>query len=978
MPQSPVSQQVPCQKVIGRPFPDAPLPLAGRSRELTDLALALGQLGGDRAVPPILITGAAGVGKTRLAQEVLTRANVTVVRLVCPPNGGLLFHVPSTLIRLAMELTVLPSVEAAQEAIAAASRRYLAEDPHAPAFLGLLLGIPLPEAYIGLDPRSARLTAFAACRSLLLSPWLRAGDGQVVLLVEDLQWADAGSIEFLEHLTRSQLPPRFALVATTRPGPYPDPKRGRGEAWQQVSLEPLLTADARDLLRSLSSRKGLPEVVESALLEQSGGVPLALEEEFLAMTEEGLLVPGRLHYEFKGGPEELMAGRARPFTEEEREVLAALAVLAEDGTEPLIEEALGRPVQLGRLMERGVLQRWVGPFTWSTVKFSFRHPTDQEIALAAVPPALRTALHRRAYERISPLLDPSTQQAGLARRTGPALGRALWHARESGHLSAAATLAERIGDLAREANLPAAAVDAYTDAIALRREGLTSPLAPASWLCQSETGTDPTEWRARGLDLMIKRAEVCVLLGRKEDVTRDVAAARVGFGEMGDRKRLCRAKLLLSRAYERAGDLARMEEEASEASRIAADAGDEEFVARAQAAVAEAYERRAQYAEALSHAEEARGRFEKLAAVLPPVVLKGALAGVSLTIARVHADRGGAVEARAAIDVAVTLARAARDSAALAGALELSARLLRAEGDLAHALLAHEEALTITESRSDRITSAALWMGLGHLRREAGDVGAAAAAFRSALAAGREMGDRAGGAAALANVGCLAHDQGDLDAAAAALEEAAAIRAQIHDRVGGMTARLAWAEVEADRGRFAEARARVEEVLASAREMGARVAEARALVLEGRVLRHEGRHEEAAAAHADARDLAAAAGAQREAHEACVEAGWDALVAEDVEAAARWLEEAGKAGPARDVRGRVQDAWLQVALRLALGQEALPLAEEALTLAHRAGLRRLVPHALDLCARAAEASGGLDLAQAYRSRAASLTLESRP
>ncbi|MEK7867150.1 MAG: AAA family ATPase [Planctomycetota bacterium] len=978
MPQSLAPQQVPLPKVIGRPFPEAPLLLAGRSRELTDLALVLGQLGGDRSLPPLLITGAAGAGKTRLAQEVLSRADVTMVRVVCPPNGGLFFHVPSTLIRLAMELPVLPSSESAQEAIGSAARRYLSEDPHAPAFLGLLLGIPLPQNYIGLDPRSARLSAFAACRSLLLSPWLRAGEGQVVLLVEDLQWADAGSIEFLEHLTRSPLPPRFALVATSRPGPYPDPKRGRGEAWQVVPLEPLLTADARDLLGALSARKGLPEVVESGLLEQSAGVPLTLEEEFLAMTEGGLLVPERLHYEFKGGPEELVAGRARPFTEDEREVLAALAVLAEDGTEPLIEEALGRPVELTRLVERGVLQRWVGPFSWSTVKFSFRHPTDQEIALAAVSPALRSALHRRGYERLWPLLDPSTQM-------GPALARALWHAKESGHaaagwpcLSAAATLAERIGDLALEANLPAAAVDAYTDAIALRREGMTSPLA-------SETGTDqqaglasPAEWRARGLDVMIKRAEACVLLGRTEDVTRDVAAARMGFGEIGDRKRLCRAKLLLSRAYERAGDLTRVEEEASEASRIAAEAGDEEFVARAQAAVAEAFERKAQYAEALSHAEESRGRFERLAAVLPPVVLKGALAGVSLTIARVHADRGAAAEARAAIDAAVTLARAARESATLAGALELSARLLRAEGDLAHALLSHEEALTIAESRSDRIASAALWMGLGHLRRDAGDVAGAAVAFRSALGACREMGDRAGGAVALANVGCLAHDQGDLDAAAGALEEAAAIRAQIHDRVGGLTARLAWAEVEADRGRFAEARARIEEVLASARAMGARVAEARGLVLEGRILRHEGRHEEALAAHTDARDLAAAAGAQREAHEACVEAGWDALVAEDVEAGARWLEEAGKAGTARDARAQVQHAWLQVALRLALGQEALPLAEEALTLAHRAGLRRLVPHALDLCGRAAEAAGGLDLAQAYRSRAASLSVESRP
>jgi len=998
MPQPSTAHRVTTQRVLGRPFPDAPQAFAGRSREVAHLSAHLAS----ETPAPLLVTGPAGVGKSRLLQEVLSLPTLGVIRVNCPPSGGAFFQVPSTLIRLALELPGLPSASAVEEALREAAPRLLPDDHHGAAFLGLLMGLPLPARYDGLDPRSVRLSAFAACRGLLGA--FRTDDQQagpasqqagpasqqagpasrpLVLLVEDLQWADAGSIEFLEHLTRVPLPPRTSLVATSRSAAYPDGKPGRGDAWRQLALGPLLSGEARELLRALAGGRGLPEIVEQAILEQAAGVPLALEEEFLSMVEEGRLVAERLHWEFQGGPEELVVRRARPFAEDERDVLAAIASLSEDATEPLLEEALDRPVAdpLGRLVQRAVLQRWVGPWAWSPVKFSFRHPTDQEIALAALPEASRLALHRHGCERNERLLDPATG-------SGPALARALWHARESGLLAAAAPLAERLGDLARTAGLASAAAEAFTDAIALRHEGITSPI-----------DVDAVEWHARGLDLMMKRAESNVLLGRMEEVTRDVAAVRadvasllVGFGEMGDKKRLCRAKLVLARAFERTGDLARMEEEASEAARIAMESGDEEFVARAQGAVAEAYERRARYEEALVHAEEARRRFEGLGGVMPAAMLKGALAAVHLTTARIHADRGATAEGLAAVEKAIPFARAA-SAAMLPLALELHARLLRDSGDLAHALLAHEEALSIAESRSDRIAAASLWMSLGHLRREAGDASGALGAFRETLAACREMGDRAGSAAALANVGHLAHDQGDLGAASEAFREAVAIRGAIQDRVGGLTARLAWAEVEADRGLIAEAEARLEEAFASAAEMGARVAEARGLLVAGRLRRHEGRHEEASTLHARARELALAAGAGREAHEAAVEEGYDALARGDLAEAARALADAsagqapagaplGQApvraqrlgqAPVRaplDVRARVKHIWLEVGLRLALGQEALPLAEEALTLAHRAGLRRCVPHALEVCAKAAETAGDLAAAEAYRSRAA--------
>ena len=112
-----------------------------------------------------------------------------------------------------------------------------------------------------------------------------------MLVFEDLQWADAGLLDFIEYLLEwSRSHPLFVL-ALARPGAGRPPRRRGAPAsasFTSLYLEPLSEQAMGELLAGLVP--GLPEELRARILERAEGVPLYAVETVRMLLDRGLLV----------------------------------------------------------------------------------------------------------------------------------------------------------------------------------------------------------------------------------------------------------------------------------------------------------------------------------------------------------------------------------------------------------------------------------------------------------------------------------------------------------------------------------------------------------------------------------------------------------------------------------------------------------------------------------------------------------------
>ena len=224
--------------------------MLGRSHEMAALMALLGRAEVERADPQ-LVVGEAGMGKTALLDEFarVARGRGWRVARAAAPQGG--------------DVSAFAVVEDLAHCLPAHVDRLAEEDAR-------LLRAPPRDGTIG----PARIAA-----SLLHLLVVASSDHPVLLLVDDLQWADPGSLRALYVAVGRLGQEPVAVVAAARPRPALDPRVG---AWERIEVGPLELGDATDLLRrSLAERDG-PTVSDDQqalhLTEALGRCPLALVE----------------------------------------------------------------------------------------------------------------------------------------------------------------------------------------------------------------------------------------------------------------------------------------------------------------------------------------------------------------------------------------------------------------------------------------------------------------------------------------------------------------------------------------------------------------------------------------------------------------------------------------------------------------------------------------------------------------------------
>jgi len=251
----------------------APTPLVGRSGERA-LLQALAERTADGTRSAVLIRGEAGVGKTRLLDALAETASETLgmALLHCeasPYHRGSALHPLLTGLRRHWQLDgAEASARLAQHA------RSLPGGDRAVALLAGMLGVAQPDgtaALFEMSPPRRRRESLAALAAALVAEAHRA---PLLLVVEDLHWADPTTIELIAALLDG--PREVALmVALTARREFVPPASA---ALQRIELGRLDADESRRLVELVAAEGTLPDGLAAQLAERAGGSPLLAEE----------------------------------------------------------------------------------------------------------------------------------------------------------------------------------------------------------------------------------------------------------------------------------------------------------------------------------------------------------------------------------------------------------------------------------------------------------------------------------------------------------------------------------------------------------------------------------------------------------------------------------------------------------------------------------------------------------------------------
>ena len=262
-------------------------PFLGRDHDLRLVKEHFHGTADRHAVRLVLVSGVAGVGKSRLAWEFFKYIDGLAGDVLwhagrCLSYGeGVSYWALSEMVRARLLISEEDPLDLVAERLRSGLERWI-EDPADREFiaprLGQLLGLPSPQVL-------GREELFSGWRLFFerLSEFL-----PVVMVVEDLQWADAGMVEFLDHLLEWSGDHALFLLVLTRP--EGTERRGLGLSRRSVTTLPLDRLSDEvigELLDGLVT--GLPHTARARIVERAEGIPLYAIETVRGLLDKGVL-----------------------------------------------------------------------------------------------------------------------------------------------------------------------------------------------------------------------------------------------------------------------------------------------------------------------------------------------------------------------------------------------------------------------------------------------------------------------------------------------------------------------------------------------------------------------------------------------------------------------------------------------------------------------------------------------------------------
>jgi class 3 adenylate cyclase/tetratricopeptide (TPR) repeat protein len=503
-------------------------PFVGRDDELRLLRDSFHATGRDHRLRTISITGQAGIGKSRLAWEFEKILDGIVEDVYWhrgrSPSiaGGLTFWALGEMVRRRFGLAETDDEATTRAMVAAELPRWIADEEERrwvePALLTLLGAAG--------EARIAHDQLFGAWRTFFERV---AEHGTVVLVFEDLHWADDGLLAFLDHLAEWSRGAPILLVTLARPELLERrPDWGSGlRLFTSVPLEPLTPIAMRELLAGLVP--GLPEPAVDAIVARADGIPLYAVETVRMLVAEHRLVPqddgtfqpaGDLsELAVPATLRSLIAARLDALEPADRGLLQAASVLGQSFTasalQAVVADGSDLEPRLGSLVRRELLVRQRDPRSPELGQWAFVQALLREVAYGTLARADRRRLHLAAARHFEGVGGDHVAAALAAQYL------AAWSASGAGEEADALAVQARLA--LRAAAERAAALGSLDQAVQLLRQAL-------------EVAPDDTE-RATILE---RAGDLATSAGRHEAAEELLVRAGELYAATGDRSAAAR------------------------------------------------------------------------------------------------------------------------------------------------------------------------------------------------------------------------------------------------------------------------------------------------------------------------------------------------------------------------------------------------------------------------------------------------------
>jgi len=391
-------------------------PLIGRDAELARMIASLDLACGGSA-QLLRLVGEAGIGKSRLINEFLASvqddarfASVAIRRIACSPLGEQSYGTLAAVVRSAAGIDQGSQPTETRARLAALMTELGLPPEEAERLMPLLfhvLGFGDPEAtLLHVEPEQLRRQIFYAIRTiferrLALSPLL--------IVVEDLHWADAVSLEALRFVMDRLEGRRLMLVFTHRPAAEVDQPDSSRISHTALRLAQLSAANARKMLTAFfgAECERWPERLRGRILERASGNPLFIEEIVRSLIEVGALErhDGKWFVKADDAPEipagihAMLLARMDRLPPDVRRLAQEAAVIGPRFDAALLRATAADPMRieagLDLLCDAEIIEEAAGANPLSPQSFRFTQALLQDVIYQNLLLQRRTEMHER-------------------------------------------------------------------------------------------------------------------------------------------------------------------------------------------------------------------------------------------------------------------------------------------------------------------------------------------------------------------------------------------------------------------------------------------------------------------------------------------------------------------------------------------------------------------------------------------------------
>jgi class 3 adenylate cyclase/tetratricopeptide (TPR) repeat protein len=599
-----------------------------------------------------------------------------------------------------------------------------------------------------------------------------AAKSPLVLLLEDVHWADNSSLDVIENLQSTLASQPILCVSAARPSLL-EQRPSWGKATHvRLKLGPFSPQDSRRLVGDILQRvDNLPESLCDLIVDNAEGNPFYIEELIKMFLEERVILKREEHWEVDLGrltglsvPPTLtgvLQSRLDSLPVEEQLLLQRAAVVGRIFWDKAVI-ALGdddmpgeTDNELDDLQARELVYKHTQSVFDNTREYLFKHALLREVTYASMLKRLRRVYHARAARWLE-------QITGRSQRTDEYAALIAAHFDEAAEPETALTWYWRAAKSAAARYANSEALHCYTRALELV----------------------PQKDLAARYELLMGREAIYALKGARAAQYQDIESLEilVGAWEDGEQGANRRAQVLLrqTRYLVATGDYKSATETAQRAIELARAAGSICLEAECSLACGVAYWRHSDLKSAIDQLERAL----TLARQSQLVSLEADCLHSLGVVAEMQSDYPAAQDY---LEKALQLYREQDNQRGEGGALNSLGVVATKKNDLAAARVNLEGALRLKRQIGDRYGEGVVLANLGFIANTVGDIPATQEYFRQNLNLCREIDDREGEATALAGLASALSDVGNYDLARAHQEQALAIVLEIGDRQGECT-----------------------------------------------------------------------------------------------------------------------------------------------------------------------------------------------